>query len=116
MKIPTICQKLFYKNQELEDNTATAESLGVLMNDVLDLREEGEVDGSDDGTWRKRAEKGFRGTLLATTACQANLSCDAGTSSEGEPSHEAVKACPSCTYNNPSDALLCGMCEAQLYQ
>lgn len=116
LKIPTICQKLFYKNQELEDNTATAESLGVLMNDVLDLREEGEVDGSDDGTWRKRAEKGFRGTLLATTACQANLSCDAGTSSEGEPSHEAVKACPSCTYNNPSDALLCGMCEAQLYQ
>ncbi|KAI6045712.1 hypothetical protein EDC04DRAFT_2877115 [Pisolithus marmoratus] len=35
LKIPTICQRLFYKKEELEDNSTTVESLGILMNDTL---------------------------------------------------------------------------------
>ncbi|KAF9246150.1 hypothetical protein BU15DRAFT_39647 [Melanogaster broomeanus] len=113
LKIPTICQRLFYKGQELEDNTVTVESLGVLMNDTLELREEGEDEDnlatSPDGRARKRPkeEKGFGGTLLATSA--AYLSADAGTSSEGE-SHEATKPCPTCTYSNPPENLHCEIC------
>ncbi|KAG6332044.1 hypothetical protein ID866_7047 [Astraeus odoratus] len=115
VKTPTICQRLFYNNQELEDNSTTVETLGILMNDTLDLREEGEDDGSDGGLRKRRAEeKGFGGTLLATSACYTNLHCDTGTSSEGESLHEVAKACPTCTFNNPPENLSCSVCESQL--
>ncbi|KAI6132145.1 hypothetical protein EDD16DRAFT_1891250 [Pisolithus croceorrhizus] len=114
LKIPMICQRLFYKNEELEDNTATVESLGILMNDTLDLREEGEEGESDGGPRKRRAEeKGFGGTLLATSSF-TGLSWDAGTSSEGEPLHEATRACPTCTYDNPPENDMCDVCQGQL--
>ena len=115
LKIPTICQKLFYKGQELQDNAVTVESLGILMNDTLDLREEAEnednLSNSPDGraSKRRKEEKGFGGTLLAASASYASLSADTGTSSEGE-GHESAKPCPACTYDNPLDSLLCEMC------
>ncbi|KAI6138857.1 hypothetical protein EDD17DRAFT_1782678 [Pisolithus thermaeus] len=114
LKIPMICQRLFYKNEELEDNTTTVESLGILMNDTLDLREEGEEGESDGGPRKRRAEeKGFGGTLLATSSF-TGLSWDAGTSSEGEPLHEATRACPTCTYDNPPENDMCDVCQGQL--
>ncbi|KAI6118845.1 hypothetical protein EV401DRAFT_2057534 [Pisolithus croceorrhizus] len=114
LKIPMICQRLFYKNEELEDNTTTVESLGILMNDTLDLREEGEEGESDGGPRKRRAEeKGFGGTLLATSSF-TSLSWDAGTSSEGEPLHEATRACPTCTYDNPPENDMCDVCQGQL--
>ncbi|KAF8843558.1 cysteine proteinase [Paxillus ammoniavirescens] len=117
LKIPTICQRLFYKDQELADNTVTVESLGILMNDTLDLREEAENEDnlttSPDGRARKRRkeEKGFGGTLLSASG--ATLSADAGTSSEGEP-HETTKPCPACTFRNLAEDLLCQMCGASM--
>lgn len=114
LKIPMICQRLFYKNEELEDNSTTVESLGILMNDTLDLREEGEEGDSDGGPRKRRAEeKGFGGTLLATSSF-TSLSWDAGTSSEGEPLHEATRACPTCTYDNPPENNACDVCHGQL--
>jgi hypothetical protein len=116
LKIPTICQKLFYKGQELLDNTVTVESLGILMNDTLDLREEAEnednLSNSPDGraSKRRKEEKGFGGTLLAASASYASLSADTGTSSEGEGHESATKPCPACTYDNPLDNLSCEMC------
>ena len=100
-----ICQRLFYKDHELEDNSTTVESLGILMDDTLHLREE----GKDGDLWKRRAEeKGFGGTPLAMLSSHAGLSYDTGTSSEGEVSHEAARTCqrnvwlslssmPSCT-------------------
>ncbi|KAG8217868.1 hypothetical protein J3R82DRAFT_6034 [Butyriboletus roseoflavus] len=114
-KIPTICQRLFYKDQELQDNAVTVESLGILMNDTLDLREEAEnednLSNSPDGraSKRRKEEKGFGGTLLAASASYASLPPDTSTSSEGE-GHESAKPCPVCTYDNPLDNLFCDMC------
>jgi len=113
--IPTICQRLFYKGQELQDNTVTVESLGILMNDTLDLWEEAENEdnlsnGADERAGKRRKEeKGFGGTLLAASASYASLSADTGTSSEGE-GHEPAKPCPACTFNNPLDSLFCNVC------
>jgi len=115
LKMPTICQRLFYKGQELQDNATTVESLGVLMNDTLDLREEAEneenLSNSPDGraSKRRKEEKGFGGTLLAASASYASLSADTGTSSEGE-GHESTKPCPACTFYNPLDKRFCEMC------
>ncbi len=71
MSIPTICQRLFYREVELEDNEVTVADLSILANDVLDLREESEVHDLDSDievsppTKRKREEGGgFGGTLL----------------------------------------------------
>ncbi|KIJ69021.1 hypothetical protein HYDPIDRAFT_178940 [Hydnomerulius pinastri MD-312] len=120
LKIPTICQRLFYKDQELEDSAVTVESLGILMNDTLDLREEAEDDNlaaGADGRARKRRkeEKGFGGTLLAASASYASLSGDAGTSSEGEPPQEpSSRKCPTCTYLNPAENLVCEVCEESM--
>ncbi|KAG9318845.1 hypothetical protein JVU11DRAFT_949 [Chiua virens] len=119
LKIPTICQRLFYKDQELLDNTVTVESLGILMNDTLDLREEAENEdnllNSPDGraSKRRKEEKGFGGTLLATSTSYASLSADTGTSSEGE-GHEPAKPCPACTFANPVDSLVCTMCKQKM--
>lgn len=89
LKIPTICQRLSHCGQELDDNSVTVATLGLLINDVLDLREEAEDDEnatSDDATRakkRRREERGFGGTLLASS--HPNIAADATVSSEGEP-------------------------------
>ena len=105
LNVPMICQRLFYKDHELEDNSTTVESLGILMDDTLHLHEEGK-----DSDPRKRwvEEKGFGGTPLVMLSSHAGLSYDTGTSLEGEVLHEAARTCqcnvwlslslmPSCT-------------------
>ncbi|EGO18657.1 hypothetical protein SERLADRAFT_418842 [Serpula lacrymans var. lacrymans S7.9] len=111
LKIPTIYQRLFYRGQELQDNLATVQSLGILINDILDLQEELEDDNNlnvSNGEAKRgfAEEKGFGGTLLS------GLPTDRSSSSEREqtPLVTDVKSCPSCTFCNDPDAVVCEIC------
>ncbi|TFK42426.1 hypothetical protein BDQ12DRAFT_644097 [Crucibulum laeve] len=110
--IPTICQRLSYKDTELQDNTATIKSLGIFANDVIDLREENEVveiDSDSDAEparKKRREERGFGGTLLGGTVESLPNSGDNTPSTTPQE-----KACQVCTYDNPYDALTCNICD-----
>ncbi|KAF8798163.1 cysteine proteinase [Phlegmacium glaucopus] len=114
--IPTICQRLFYHGQELEDNSATVATLQLLANDVIDLREADEVieiDSDSDSrpiNKRRREEgQGFWGTLLGNT--------DSSWSSSPEQTpvpplgSESEKPCLVCTFSNTFDAVACQICD-----
>ncbi|KAL7283349.1 hypothetical protein ACG7TL_002778 [Trametes sanguinea] len=105
--IPVISQRLFYRGQELDDSSATMISLGILSNDILDLKEENEdlnllsdtdveVDGSSTGPRKKRAEgQAFGGTLLGGGSSFGNSSVPPPSSS---PPAVAAVACPACRW------------------
>jgi len=108
LKIPTICQRLFYGAVELDDNTATVASLQILANDIIDLKEENEIheisDSEDVPKSKRRDEGGFGGTLLGRT--------EGRSSSPPKPVEAPTeKACDACTFSNPVDLRACGMCE-----
>ena len=94
------------------------ETLGVLLNDVIDLREESEADTlslSDsevphDKKRRREEERGFGGTLLGQQAPNVNAASLFGSSPLSSPVAWDAKACAACTFRNPLDALLCDMC------
>ncbi|KDE06977.1 hypothetical protein MVLG_02715 [Microbotryum lychnidis-dioicae p1A1 Lamole] len=75
LSIPTICQRLFFKGEELDDSSATVEKLGILPDMVLELFEvkEGALglskleDVGDEirSTGKARREEGFGGTGLS---------------------------------------------------
>jgi hypothetical protein len=106
--VPPICQRLFLRGQELEDNNATVESLQIFANDTVDLRETEEVvdltsDGDEPPSRKKKKEgNGFSGTLLG--------SADVPWSSSPEQTPELKKECSACTFSNPSETLSCQMC------
>ncbi|KAJ6623503.1 hypothetical protein B0H10DRAFT_2010118 [Mycena sp. CBHHK59/15] len=110
LNIPTICQRLFHGSFELDDNAATVESLRILANDILDLREENEIheisDSEDVPKSKSRDEGGFGGTVLGRT--------DDRSSSPLKPAMKAPlpaeKTCRACTFSNPAHLLTCGMC------
>ena len=113
-----ISQRLFYRGHELNDSSATMLSLGVLSNDLLDLKEESEditiLTESDDeassGTngKKKRLEgQAFGGTLLG------GLSFSSVPSSSQSLAPESI-ACPACTYENGAADVACAMCETPL--
>ncbi|KAF9526995.1 cysteine proteinase [Crepidotus variabilis] len=113
--VPTICQRLFYQGKELNDNTATIESLNVFANDIIDLKEAEEVlditsDSDEPPTKRKKEEgSGFGGTLLG--------SVDVNWSSSPEQTPQPVdkeKACSACTFSNTFDASACQICDTIL--
>ncbi|KII88369.1 hypothetical protein PLICRDRAFT_92113 [Plicaturopsis crispa FD-325 SS-3] len=102
--IATICQRVFYRGKELEDNSATVESIGILADDLVDIREEQEVDeipsDIDDGPpikKKREEEKGFGGTVLGGAKIQT----------------QKEKSCRVCTLVNPVAALTCEACDAQ---
>ncbi|KAJ7510074.1 cysteine proteinase [Mycena galericulata] len=109
LKIPTICQRLFYGGRELDDNTATVSSLQILANAIIDLQEENEVheisDSEDVPKSKRRDEGGFGGTLLGRT--------EGRSSSPPKPTAPTEKVCDTCTFSNPVDLLACGMCEKE---
>ncbi|KAI0362032.1 cysteine proteinase [Trametes cingulata] len=119
--IPVISQRLFYRGQELDDSSATMLSLGVLSNDLLDLKEENEdvnllsdtdvdVDGTTNGS-KKRAEgQAFGGTLLGGGSSFTYSSVPPSSS----PSAVGPVACPACTYENAPAEVACAMCETPL--
>ncbi|KAJ7724461.1 hypothetical protein DFH07DRAFT_854832 [Mycena maculata] len=113
LKIPTICQRLFYEGRELDDNTATVASLQILANDIIDLKEENEiheVSDSEDAppkSKRRRDEGGgFHGTLLGRTEGRSS-----SPPKPAEPPAPTEKACEACTFSNPVDILVCDMCD-----
>ncbi|KAL0946674.1 hypothetical protein HGRIS_012863 [Hohenbuehelia grisea] len=108
MKIPTICQRLSYQEKELDDNAVDVATLGILANDILDLREENEVHDLDSDFDDVPASKkprdegaGFGGTLLGSSQ----------PSSSREDTPMAEKPCPQCTFANETDASACLICE-----
>ncbi|KAI9064377.1 cysteine proteinase [Trametes sanguinea] len=121
--IPVISQRLFYRGQELDDSSATMVSLGVLSNDILDLKEENEdinllsdtdveVDNSSTGARKKRVEgQAFGGTLLGGGSSFGNSSAPPPSSSP--PAIQTV-ACPACTYENTPGEVACAMCDTPL--
>ncbi|KAI0321663.1 hypothetical protein OF83DRAFT_1168297 [Amylostereum chailletii] len=122
LDIPTICQRLFYQGCELHDNGATVAVLGILANDVLDLREEREdvdlLDISDSEHQRSRRRDeggGFGGTLLGGDIPSDSITStydDSGTErTSSPPDMDTAKACSACTFRNPIPALACSMCE-----
>jgi ubiquitin carboxyl-terminal hydrolase 48 len=119
LNIPTICQRLYYQGDELGDNAATVTSLGILANDVLDLREKGEdkdaltSDSDDVPAKKKRREEGggFGGTLLGGGSKAAVLPLPLTTV---QPPVNSVKAdekpCTACTFSNPLSVAVCTVC------
>ncbi|TFK92421.1 cysteine proteinase [Polyporus arcularius HHB13444] len=116
--VPVISQRLFYRGHELDDSSATMLSLGILSNDLLDLKEENEdliilsdtdvESGPVNGAKRKRTEgQAFGGTLLG------------GSSFTSAPSSSQLEialsnACPACTYENGAADTACAMCDTPL--
>ncbi|KAK7020447.1 hypothetical protein R3P38DRAFT_2969526 [Favolaschia claudopus] len=116
LDIPTICQRLFYGKQELDDNAATVESLQILAHSVIDLREENEVHEISDSEEPpkkkgKRREEGggFGGTVLGRSEHRSSSPPKAATVA---PPTE--KACGACTFVNPVDELTCNVCQEVL--
>ncbi|KAG2041623.1 cysteine proteinase [Suillus americanus] len=120
LKIPTICQRLSHCGQELADNSVTVATLGLLINDVLDLREDAEDDENattDDVTRakkRRKEERGFGGTLLASS--HPNIVAEATVSSEGElqSDHESPQICRVCDVQNHPNRQQCRFCQKDL--
>lgn len=118
-EIPTICQKLFLRGTELDDNEATAESLDILAHDVLELHqitEEIDVDGMSDsetGCKKPRDEgRGFSGTVLGG----GGWTTDSSMPSSRAASPDATmlvdeKSCKACTFSNTLDAVSCAICD-----
>jgi ubiquitin carboxyl-terminal hydrolase 48 len=99
------------------------DSLGVLLNDVIDLREESEEtlemsdeDVPQDKKRRREEERGFGGTLLGQQApkTNANVSTNGvslfGSSPLSSPVGWDAKSCAACTFRNPLHAQICDMC------
>jgi ubiquitin carboxyl-terminal hydrolase 48 len=107
------------------------DSLGVLLNDVIDLREENEEDLSmsdadvpQDKKRRREEERGFGGTLLGQQAPKTNANANSnvnlnvgtnevslfGSSPLSSPVGWDAKSCAACTFRNPLDAQTCDMC------
>ncbi|KAF8212019.1 hypothetical protein K438DRAFT_1223096 [Mycena galopus ATCC 62051] len=113
LNIPTICQRLFYGSQELDDNTATVASLQILANSVIDLKEENEIHEISDSEevpkkGKRRDEGGFGGTVLGRTENRSEVPKPV----EAPPPTE--KACGACTFVNPVDELTCEMCHGEV--
>ncbi|KAI0721718.1 cysteine proteinase [Cerioporus squamosus] len=116
--VPVISQRLFYRGHELDDSSATMLSLGILSNDLLDLKEENEdliilsdtdvESGPANGAKKKRTEgQAFGGTLLGGYSFSS-----APTSSQS--AIPLSNACPACTYENCAADTACAMCETSL--
>ncbi|KAJ7172277.1 hypothetical protein C8R46DRAFT_1175273 [Mycena filopes] len=119
LNIPTICQRLFYGSDELEDNTATVASLQILANSIIDLKEENEVheisDSEDVPRKKKRRDEGggFGGTRLGRSSSPPKpVPPSPPTVPEAPPTE---KACSACTFSNPVDELECGMCSSTTF-
>lgn len=110
----------------MEDNDATIDSLGVLANDTLDLREQLEdadlLDSNSENEQMKQRKRqrreegpGFEGTLLGNGG---HTSSDHSCHHEDDPNPDHLEpghACPACTFQNTPDALACAMCDTIFY-
>ncbi|KAI0637029.1 cysteine proteinase [Trametes polyzona] len=119
--IPVISQRLFHRGKELDDSSATMLSLGILSNDLLDLKEinedidllsdtDIEIDGPSGSSKNRTEGQAFGGTLLAGSSF--------GYSSVPPSSSPSLAlgpvACPACTYENVPGDTSCAMCDTPL--
>lgn len=121
--IPTICQRLFFRGQELENNDVTLEDLQIFANDIMDLREESEVHEIDSDfeerpvkKQRREAERGFEGTVLSGGINESDLGKNLCLNSTDDPSGDLSqvldeKTCAVCTLLNALDAAACKICD-----
>ena len=115
--IPVISQRLFYRGHELNDSSATMLSLGILSNDLLDLKEESEditilTDSDCEApcgiNGKKRTEgEAFGGTLLGSYSYSS-------APSSSQSLAPLVIACSACTYENGAADVECAMCGTPL--
>jgi hypothetical protein len=122
LQIPTISQRLWYAGTELDDNTATMESLGVLSGDTFELKEQYEdygdleVDDQDNEGSRKKLRRdegaAFSGTLLAGTLPNGPVAAQE-VAVHGYTA-QSSSICPACTFANLPDAGACDICETWL--
>ncbi|KAF8892462.1 hypothetical protein BD779DRAFT_1770408 [Infundibulicybe gibba] len=114
LNISTICQRLFHRGLELDDNSATVGFLLITAHDRLDLKETNEVlelDTDDEVPAKKKPReegRGFDGTLLG-----GDTPSTSGIVAQPRPQTEE-KPCPACTFSNPFEALMCTMCDTLL--
>ena len=109
----------------MTDNSASVAVLGILANDVLDLREEQEneelLDTDTETPPNQRRETdggGFSGTLLARGWTSESLPddtmSDRTATSSPAPIEMMAKPCSMCTFENASIATICEICESPL--
>ncbi|KAI0646997.1 cysteine proteinase [Trametes meyenii] len=122
LAIPVISQRLFHRGHEIDDSSATMLSLGILSNDLLDLKRvdedvilvsdtDVEEDGGSTGPNKKRTEgQAFGGTLLGGGSSFGFSSVPPSSS----PPVAGPVACPTCTYENEPAEVACAMCETRL--
>ncbi|KXN92215.1 Ubiquitin carboxyl-terminal hydrolase 48 [Leucoagaricus sp. SymC.cos] len=122
-KIPTICQRLFFREQELQNNEVTVEELQMFANETLYLREESEVNELDSDSdekptkrQKREAERGFGGTLLSGGGGDFESGqCQKSNSREDTPhgfsQMSSEKVCAVCTLLNAYDAVVCKVCD-----
>ncbi|KAI0044824.1 cysteine proteinase [Auriscalpium vulgare] len=121
LSVPTICQRIFYKGHELLDNSATAASLEILVDDVLDFREVKEdeelLEDSDVEVASRKREAdggGFGGTLLGGDAMSDySVMEDTATERSSSPVDTSI-SCPACTFKNPAGASTCEICDTRI--
>ncbi|KAG6851255.1 hypothetical protein H0H93_011691 [Arthromyces matolae] len=107
--MPTICQRLFHRGKELDENSATVDSLEIFAGDILDLRREDEVvdlDSEPEVDVRPRDEgRGFSGTLLGRSEPAGENATSLQLPAEIE------KICEACTFSNEAAAISCTVCD-----
>lgn len=126
LDVPTICQRLFLRGKELQENEATVAQLEMVENDFVDLRQENEdVDlledtDVDEPKAKRRAEgRAFGGTLLGGgggrgSSVPPTSSFEDSTSEGTSTPLECTLACPACTLENPITATVCTICDTPL--
>lgn len=104
------------------DNEATLISLGILSDDIMDLREIAEdVDmlcsDDEDAAGRKSHSdegRGFGGTLLSgyyNPKEQSDKRSPSTTPDDVPQPSTSSQACPACTFQNPPDSIACTICD-----
>jgi len=122
MRTPVISQRLFYRGQELDSSDVSVTDLGILEGDMLFLKEADEdtivldSDGDEPVPKKKRIEgNAFGGTLLSAMSIvtPSKEATKPPMSSPTIPS-PVFRNCHACTFENPSEYLVCNMCDAIL--
>jgi ubiquitin carboxyl-terminal hydrolase 48 len=121
--IPALYQTLFYRGGELDDKWRSMEDIGLMVNDVLDLRQEVEdldIFDEDADVLPKRPRRdtgveGFGGTLLGgfstdSSADDREMDGNDFPPESSSPPAAPVKSCPACTFENPLDEAQCEIC------
>lgn len=134
-KTPTLYQRIFFKNREVEDSAETVESIGITQGEslqvlLLDVPDEDDVDIDlfDDGVPVSSRPKvtskdkpksngrreGFGGTALSGLDARSDAARLAREREEAEILAAIPGRCRTCTFQNEATATKCEMCENEI--